>query len=50
MQIDLLNQLEKKIFERISFQEISNDFIKNNFELVISIYLFTKRKFQFIFN
>ena len=45
MQIDLLNQLEKKIFERISFQEISNDFIKNDFELMISIYLYTKKKF-----
>ena len=32
------------IFERISLQEISNDFIKNNFELMISINLFTKKK------
>ena len=37
------------IFERISLQEISNDFIKNNFELMISIYLFTKKS-QFIFS
>ena len=32
--------------KKISFQEISNDFIKNNFELVISIYLFTKKSFN----
>ena len=32
--------------KKISFQKISNDFIKNNFELVISIYLFTKKSFN----
>ena len=32
-----------------SFQEISKDFIKNDFELMISIYLFTKKN-QFIFS
>ena len=31
-----------------SFKEISKDFIKNDFELMISIYLFTKNN-QFIF-
>ena len=39
----------KKNIKKINFQEISKDFIKNDFELMISIYLFTK-KIQFIFN
>ena len=38
MQIDLLNWLKKYFFK-----EISKEFIKNDFELVISIYLLTKR-------
>ena len=42
-------KLIKKIFQKLHFQEIPNEFIKNNFELMISIYLFTKR-FQFISN
>ena len=42
-------KLIKKIFQKLHFQEIQNEFIKNNFELMISIYLFTKR-FQFISN
>ena len=41
MQNNLLNQI-KKLFKK-SFQEISKDFIKNDFELMISIYLFTKK-------
>ena len=48
MQNNLLNQI-KKLFKK-SFQEISKDFIKNDFELMISIYLFTKKKSQFIFS
>ena len=31
------------------FQEISNDFIKNDFELTISIYLFTKQEVSIYF-
>ena len=42
-------KLIKKIFQKLHFQEIPNEFIKNNFELMISIYLYTKR-FQFISN
>ena len=38
----------KKNIKKINFQEISKDFIKNDFELMISIYLFTKNN-QFIF-
>ena len=38
-----------ELIKKNSFQEISKDFIKNDFELMISIYLFTK-KIQFIFN
>ena len=41
---------KKKSIKKNGFQEISKDFIKNEFELMISIYLFTKKKFQFIFN
>ena len=47
MQNNLLHSI-KKILKN-SFQEISKDFIKNNLELIISIYLFTK-KIQFIFS
>ena len=36
-------KLYKKIFQKLVFQEILKKFIKNNFELMISIYLFTKR-------
>ena len=36
-------------FKKISFQEISKNFIKNNFKLMISIFLFTEKKSQFIF-
>ena len=32
----------KKNIKKNSFQEISKYFIKNDFELMISIYLFTK--------
>ena len=32
------------ILKKNSFQEISKDFIKNDFALIISIYLFTKKK------
>ena len=42
MQNNLLNQI-KKLFKKI-FQEISKDFIKNDFELMISIYIFTKKE------
>ena len=42
--------IKKKYLKKISFQEISKDFIKNDFKLMISIYLFTKKKFIFIFN
>ena len=42
--------IELKKIKKNSFQEISKDFIKNDFELLILIYLFTKNKFQFIFN
>ena len=38
MQNNLLHSI-KKILKN-SFQEISKDFIKNNLELIISIYLF----------
>ena len=38
MQNNLLHSI-KKILKNI-FQEISKDFIKNNLELIISIYLF----------
>ena len=37
-----------ELIKKNSFQEISKDFIKNKFELIISIYLFTKKS-QFIF-
>ena len=37
----------KKKFQKNGFQEISNNFVKNNFQLMISIYLFTKKS-QFI--
>ena len=37
----------KKNIKKNSFQEISKYFIKNDFELMISIYLFTKNN-QFI--
>ena len=37
----------KNTFQKNSFKEISKDFIKSNFELIISIYLFTKKS-QFI--
>ena len=47
MQNNLLHSI-KKILKNI-FQEISKDFIKNDFELMISIYLFTKKN-QFIFS
>ena len=40
---------KKNILKKYSFQEISKDFIKNDFELMISIYLFTKKN-QFIFS
>ena len=41
-------ELKKNILKK-SFQETSKDFIKNDFELMILIYLF-KKKFQFTFN
>ena len=44
-----LSKLIKKIFQKITFSRNSNEFIKNNFELMVSIYLFTK-KFQLICN
>ena len=44
--IDLLNWLKKEYFKKLLFQEISKEFIKNNFELMISIYLFTNNYFQ----
>ena len=44
MQNELLNRIKKKDIKKNSFQEISKDFIKNDFELMISIYLFTKKK------
>ena len=34
---------KKKDTKKNSLQEISRDFIKNDFELMISIYLFTKK-------
>ena len=34
----------KKNTKKNSFKEISKDFIKNDFKLMISIYLFTKKK------
>ena len=40
---------KKRILKKNSFQEISKDFIKNDFELMISIYLFTKKN-KFIFS
>ena len=33
----------QKWFKKNDFQEISKDFIKNDFELMILIYLFTKK-------
>ena len=42
--------MKKNGIKKNGFQEISKDFVKNDFELVILIYLFTKNKFQFIFN
>ena len=40
--------IKKRYLKTISFPKISNDFIKNNFEWVISIYLFTKYFLQVI--
>lgn len=51
MHIDLLRWLKefnKRKFQKLVFQEISKEFIKNKFELMISIDLFTK-VFQFDF-
>ena len=35
---------KKKDTKKNSLQEISRDFIKNDFELMISIYIFTKKE------
>ena len=42
-------ELKKMGIKKNGFQEISKDFIKNDFKLMISIYLFTKHS-QFIFS
>ena len=36
MQNELLNRIKKKDMKKNSFQEISKDFIKNDFQLMIS--------------
>ena len=46
--IELIFFKKKDIWKKISFPKISKDFIKNNFEWVISIYLFTKYFLQVI--
>ena len=42
-------ELKKWYWKKNGFQEISNDFIKNDFELTISIYLFTKQEVSIYF-
>ena len=48
MQNDLLILLKKCFKKNFFFQGISKEFIKKNFKLMISIYLFTKKRFKFI--
>ena len=46
---ELSKLIKKRIFQKNTFSRNSNEFIKNNFELMVSIYLFTKN-FQLICN